>query len=316
MCGYTAGMSGPINIEGKEYISSKRASELSGYAQDYIGQLARTSQVDAQRLGGLWYVSMESLEKYKSTAEAYKPEPPVRTFAADPDSLVSFEGKEHVSASKASQITGYHQDYVGQLARAGTIPSRQVGNRWYVERAALLAHKEEKDRLLGAVQSESVGLVRVTAEDATRASEKPPETDFEPVEAFLTYTKEEGDLFPTLAPSGLLPGLESESIVEGEEVSIPIRVVESGKKLHHTEPVKHVKHGGAVHGKTIFYGTLAATAFTIVIVLSFGFSSLKGGSVYAGISKSGFTASASTAFGKIGDFLERLLVHELVFKRF
>ena len=34
-------MSDEMQIEGKPYISSKRASELSGYAQDYIGQLAR-----------------------------------------------------------------------------------------------------------------------------------------------------------------------------------------------------------------------------------------------------------------------------------
>src|SRR3990167_8328737 len=64
--------------------------------------------------------------------------------SVDADSLVSFDGKDHISASRAAKITGYHPDYVGQLARSGAIISRQVGNRWYVDRAALLSHKKEK----------------------------------------------------------------------------------------------------------------------------------------------------------------------------
>ena len=55
-------MTNEITLEGEEYISSKRASELSGYAQDYIGQLARVAAIDAKRIGGLWYVSLDSLD--------------------------------------------------------------------------------------------------------------------------------------------------------------------------------------------------------------------------------------------------------------
>ncbi len=71
-------MSDAISLEGKEYISSKRASELSGYAQDYIGQLARKGLIHAQRVGGLWYISMASLVGYKTKADDYVPQQPER----------------------------------------------------------------------------------------------------------------------------------------------------------------------------------------------------------------------------------------------
>jgi hypothetical protein len=56
--GYTVAMSDEMVIEGKTYISSKRAAQVSGYAQDYIGQLARGGAIDAQRVGGLWFVNL------------------------------------------------------------------------------------------------------------------------------------------------------------------------------------------------------------------------------------------------------------------
>jgi hypothetical protein len=45
-----------LEIQGKKYISSKRASELTGYAKDYVGQLARAGKVPGTRVGRAWYV--------------------------------------------------------------------------------------------------------------------------------------------------------------------------------------------------------------------------------------------------------------------
>src|SRR3989338_297072 len=189
-------MSDSMWIQGKEYISSKRASDLSGYAQDYIGQLARKGLITAQRVGGLWFVSMASLTEYKSHAETYVPQPPEKKDVADPDSLVSFDGKDHFSASRAAKITGYHPDYVGQLARSGAIISRQVGNRWYVDRAALLAHKKEKDGLLGAVQAQSVGISRSDA--SILGSEDTHGSHYNGPGPLLTYTSDDRDLLPAM----------------------------------------------------------------------------------------------------------------------
>jgi hypothetical protein len=316
-------MSESITVEGKEYISSKRASQLSGYAQDYIGQLARSSQIDAQRIGGLWYVSMESLEGYKVKAESYKPEPPERKpTIVDPEALISFDGKDYISAARAAKLTGYHQDYIGQLARAGTVLSRQVGNRWYVERDAILAHKKEKDALLAAVQSESVGLVRESSKEAVEVTVAPTLNS----EPLMRYTNENEDLMPVLQNSAAASTEErtvSENTKESEETSIPIRVIPKRQILHHTEAVKRVKPVRRTHEKTNSYAMLAASALTIVIVLSFGFSTLKTQSIYSAGTKGGLkgmgpvanTASAAEAFSWIGDLIENLVVPEIVYRR-
>ena len=104
-------MSDEITFAGKSYVSSKRASKISGYAQDYIGQLARSGQIEAQRIGGLWYISMESLLGYRkdtpvvsendpSSAVVTSDEHSPLTASADVDSFVSFDGKDYISASR------------------------------------------------------------------------------------------------------------------------------------------------------------------------------------------------------------------------
>jgi hypothetical protein len=52
-----------------------------------------------------------------------------------------FDGKSFISVGRASELTGYTQDYLGQLCRGGRVPSRMVGRTWYVDQDAVLAHK-------------------------------------------------------------------------------------------------------------------------------------------------------------------------------
>jgi hypothetical protein len=54
-------------IEGKKYISSRRASEISDYASDYVGQLCRAGKLDCKMIGRSWFVSEESLHLHKAT---------------------------------------------------------------------------------------------------------------------------------------------------------------------------------------------------------------------------------------------------------
>ena len=51
-------------LNGRKYISSKRASEITGYAKDYIGQLARSGKLDAKRFGRAWYVNEDDLRRH------------------------------------------------------------------------------------------------------------------------------------------------------------------------------------------------------------------------------------------------------------
>lgn len=53
-----------LDVQGKKYISSKRGAELTGYAKDYIGQLARSGKVPGTRFGRAWFVEEAALLKH------------------------------------------------------------------------------------------------------------------------------------------------------------------------------------------------------------------------------------------------------------
>ena len=54
-----------LTLEGKRYISSKRAAEVSGYTKDYVGQLARAGALDAKMVGRSWYIEGDAIENHK-----------------------------------------------------------------------------------------------------------------------------------------------------------------------------------------------------------------------------------------------------------
>ncbi len=56
-----------LTIAGKKYISSKRASEITGYVKDYVGQLARGGKIPATRVGRAWYVDEQALRQHERT---------------------------------------------------------------------------------------------------------------------------------------------------------------------------------------------------------------------------------------------------------
>jgi len=316
-------MSDEITMGDVAYVSSKRAAQVSGYTQDYIGQLCRAGLIQSQRVGGLWYLNLDSLYQYKKKADSYVPSAP-RNIGPATESLISFDGKDYLSTAKASEVTGYTKDYVGQLARGGGILSKQVGNRWYVERSGILAHKKEKDALLGAVQAEAVGIARrgpSTSLSEGSHHEAP----------FYIYSREEDSLLPelpALAPrtSEASRSLTSEETGERKTI-VPIHVVSGGHKTTRT----HEGHGRRITSITtrtarvrgrhpLAYPALAASAvLTVVLMLSFG-SPLLDKAIMAVRSQDnhapgGFTASAAGAINSLGSLLEQLFVGELSYKR-
>src|SRR3989344_28484 len=54
-----------VILAGEKYISSRRASEITGYATDYIGQLCRAGKIKCQRIGRDWVVSETDILNYK-----------------------------------------------------------------------------------------------------------------------------------------------------------------------------------------------------------------------------------------------------------
>ena len=309
-------MSDELVVDGVSYISSKRAAQATGYAQDHVGYLARTGQVEARRIGGLWYVSADSLQAYKQKADSYKPQPPQARPPKDPDSIISLDGKDYISASRAAEMTGYHQDYVGQLAREGKVLSRQIGNRWYVERTGVVTHKKEKDRLLGAVQAEAVGITRSAQRPSIRDESGP----------YFTYTNDTDDLLPlsssppdfSQAPEE--PGTSLKGNAEQTpaiENKIPIRVLTTDIKqaVSANRPVRQKPASGA--WKPALSWTTAALA-TVVIVLTIGYVSVSNNALYAHVvpdSSSALASRASEALSRIGEVLESWIAPEMVYRR-
>jgi hypothetical protein len=306
-------MANEIVFGEKTYISSKRASELSDYSQDYIGQLARAGSIEARRVGGLWYVLLDSLEGHSKQASEYAPVPPHYSGAATtPESAILFDGSEYISAARASEITGYNQDYVGQLARAGKIGSRQVGKRWFVKRDDIAIHKAEKDASLGAVQAESVGILR-----SKEVLQEEPKV-------FFTYTA----------------GLDPAITLSKEERSNPIDIVVSNQTLN-TDNRGEIDDQEGVMDKEIrqempFFAIsqlynrnlkrtlLSVSVVAAVVVLSVGFASFKSHSLYALVrprvngAKHQLAATAlvsSDMLGRFAEQIERLLGRELSYTR-
>lgn len=61
-------MKDSIILEGKIYISARRAAKIINYAQDYIGQLCRAGKLDSKMVGRSWFVTEESLLAHRESA--------------------------------------------------------------------------------------------------------------------------------------------------------------------------------------------------------------------------------------------------------
>jgi hypothetical protein len=62
-----------LEIDGKKYISSRRAAKQNGYHTDYIGQLIRAGKIVGKKVGRAWYVDEKSLAAYLLSERAGGP---------------------------------------------------------------------------------------------------------------------------------------------------------------------------------------------------------------------------------------------------
>jgi hypothetical protein len=62
-----------LTLDGKIFISSKRAAQITGYAKDYVGQLCREGRVEARSVGRNWYILESSIREHRFGAEKVTP---------------------------------------------------------------------------------------------------------------------------------------------------------------------------------------------------------------------------------------------------
>ncbi len=188
-----------INKENKQnLIPSIRAAQLSGYSQDYVGQLCRSGSIDCTRVMGEWRVNLQSLLAYK---KRFNPDFNLQTSNSNIEQgsysntvvptpvghkdVFTKDGVEYISSAEASDITGYSQDYVGQLARSGSIPAEKVGRKWFVSKEKLLNHKKHNDSLLLSLQHKSTSKKKTSTHPNNITIKKLPT---------VTYKHDDGTL--------------------------------------------------------------------------------------------------------------------------
>lgn len=88
-----------LTLDGKTYLSSKRAAQVTGYAKDYVGQLCREGRIEARLVGRNWYVLESSILEHRFGADeqpkesVQAPEPVASawespTYSAEPPQMV------------------------------------------------------------------------------------------------------------------------------------------------------------------------------------------------------------------------------------
>lgn len=104
-----------MEIDGKNYLSSKKAAQLTGYAKDYVGQLCREGRVKAKLIGRSWYVSEDSIRAHRFGNESEKREEKVENPVAT-EVLVHHEQEiDKVSEITNKQATWESPTYVPEV---------------------------------------------------------------------------------------------------------------------------------------------------------------------------------------------------------
>lgn len=57
-------------LSNRKYVTTKRAARVTGYAQDYVGQLIRSGKLKATKVGKAWFVAEDEVLKLAGKPEA------------------------------------------------------------------------------------------------------------------------------------------------------------------------------------------------------------------------------------------------------
>lgn len=193
-----------VYVGDEKLISTTRASELSGYSKDYIGQLCREDKIECRRISGHWYIDEESLTAYQkpstventtNTDEQSQEKKPYGIKVGNVrDDTFMYDGVEYIATSRAADLTGYAQDYIGQLARNGEVAARKVGRRWFIGRKSLLEHKKKSDAMLATVQAQAAGFGVEHASSEVEAESIESNNESEDTEIEINKNVEPGDI--------------------------------------------------------------------------------------------------------------------------
>ena len=122
------------------------------------------------------------------------------------DSII-IDGKEYISSRRASEMTKYSNDYVGQLCRMKKVESRKVGRIWFIEKESLLVHQRDAEVIIHSGPYISSQKVVINQQNMTSAHQKSvsslapslPTTKYSSVN-LMTHSEAELASFPVIVP--------------------------------------------------------------------------------------------------------------------
>jgi hypothetical protein len=95
-------------IDGKTYISARRASEIAAYSKDYVGQLCREGRLDCRRVNRLWWVEEGSIRKH--AAETVKANHTSFRSVSEPVRFVPVQPTQTAKQTFGRQISHIRSD--------------------------------------------------------------------------------------------------------------------------------------------------------------------------------------------------------------
>lgn len=188
-----------------------------------------------------------------------------------------FGGKKFVSSRRASRITGYTKDYIGQLSRADKIEARLVGRNWYIEEESLLKHRKQTKGGFDSVQR--ISEVNKGVEDKTLLN-KPKKSVIQPFEMIYHGSEDDKPLNPEPKKPQLqqddskdIENLEQESQIlikkehykQTKRVSLPPQHIEIETTENNTDPNTEDSHS-QIHGG--FAKSFAAVMLVLLGILT------------------------------------------------
>ncbi len=127
--------------------------------------------------------------------------------------MESILSQNRISLSKAAQISGYHQDYLGQLCRLGKLKAAKIGRNWYTT-------AEELQALANVDQS----LINTEAQEETPVVTESVISVTQPVDPIIE--PEQVSISPVVASNYV--------VSQVEDMPIQIEQVPHVVKSHHT----------------------------------------------------------------------------------
>jgi excisionase family DNA binding protein len=135
----------PRMYDGRPVLSTSEASARSGLTREYISYLLQTGRIEGAKPGGHdWMVYEDSLLAYLA-----QPRSRGKKGERGPRKKREIRHTEQgdrvlLSTAEASAVSGYRQDSLLRLLRAGRIEGERSGRTWLIYEDSLLAYRQRK----------------------------------------------------------------------------------------------------------------------------------------------------------------------------